>query len=154
MTSSPEKRPNIDEVAGLMGPRLLIYLDKMRVREDSLAQMCASFRRQAEKQEDPLPAISGATHIEEEVKVVKVDVKDLRRAVDPVSKILDTIHLVLHIDYSSPEIGDPHQRALVHTLARKIMKQKRNPTAIKSEIAKASCICDIEGRSSTTRRLR
>ena len=51
MTASQDKRPNIEEVAAVMGPKLLIYVDKMRIKEESLTQMCNSYKKQIEKQE-------------------------------------------------------------------------------------------------------
>jgi hypothetical protein len=77
-------------------------------------------------------------HAEEEFKVVKIDVKDLKKTIDPVSRLLDVVHMILHIDYASPELGDPHQRAMVHTYARRLFSGPRNPTALKAEMAKAS----------------
>jgi len=137
MTSNPEKRPDIEGVAALMGPRLIKYIDKQRIKEDNLSSICSSLKTQLEKQESKSDSYEPKPQqIEEETKIVKIDAKELRRPVDPISKILDMMHMILHIDFASPDIGDSHQRAIIHTLARKMMKQKRNPNALKIEIVK------------------
>ena len=132
MTANPDKRPDIEQLSRLMGDKLITYIDRMRIHTNSLQQLSNSFRTQMET----LEAKVNFNSKKEELKVVRVDVKSLKKTLDPVSKVLDTIHMILHIDYASPSIGDPHQRATIHTLARKIARQKRNPINIKIEIMK------------------
>eukprot|EP00826_Nyctotherus_ovalis_P059872 TRINITY_DN8364_c0_g1_i12.p1 TRINITY_DN8364_c0_g1~~TRINITY_DN8364_c0_g1_i12.p1 ORF type:complete len:388 (-),score=118.85 TRINITY_DN8364_c0_g1_i12:132-1295(-) len=133
ITANPDKRPSLEQVASLMGGKLLTYIDKMRVNIDSLNRTCTSLQLQAERQESRGNSIPQA---KEETKVVRVDAKDLKKTLDPVSKVLDVVHMILHVDYASPGIGNPQHRGAVHAVARKIAKQKRNPTATKIEIMK------------------
>jgi NIMA (never in mitosis gene a)-related kinase len=133
ITGNSDKRPDLEQLTNLMGGKLITYIDKMRINIDSLTKTCDSLKLQVERQESKGSMVS---QLKEEAKVVRVDAKDLRKTSDPVSKVLDIVHMILHIDYASPGIGNSQHRAIIHNLARKIAKQKRNPTAIKIEVMK------------------
>ena len=51
MTANSEKRPNIEELACLMGPKLMTYIDKMRISEEALDQSCNLLKSQIERHE-------------------------------------------------------------------------------------------------------
>lgn len=61
MTASQEKRPNAEELSAIIGPKLLSHIDKMRVKEESLSQMCNSFKQQLEKQENRIDSLETPT---------------------------------------------------------------------------------------------
>jgi len=133
ITVNSDKRPNLEQLVSLMGGKLITYIDKMRINIDSLTKTCDSLKLQIERKESKENITS---QLKEETKVVRIDAKALTKTLDPVSKVLDIVHMILHIDYASPGIGTSQHRAVIHNLARKIAKQKRNPIAIKIEMMK------------------
>ena len=140
MNTNPDKRPNSDEVAHLVGPKFLISMDKLRIdlaNEIKENKILSSQNQTFQETIEELKAHPDAMDKkEEELKMVQIDTSKLVKIVDPVSKMTNLIHGLLFIEFSTPNIKESQNRIMLSQFIRKLFKDKKDSIQVKSELLK------------------